>query len=145
MRQCQFRAGLISNRTGELDFALRAGMVSSTDASLGGIQGMRRVRAIPPSEILAALHPPYDLIKIDVEGSEADFLETYSAVYSKTAAILMEWHSPDKEGSREGRFRKMLEASGFHHVRDLRPRRILQLDTGWLSSGTQLYRRTRRE
>jgi FkbM family methyltransferase len=145
VRQCQFRAGLISNRTGESDFALREGMVSSADASVGGIQGMQRVRAIPPSEILAALHPPYDLIKIDVEGSEADFLETYGDVYCNAAAILMEWHSPDREGSREESLRKMLESSGFYLARDLRPMRILQLETGWASSGTQLYRRTKRE
>ena len=141
LRQGEFRTGLISNRTGELDFALREGMLSSVDATTGGIQSMRRVRVIPPGEILAALHPPYDLIKIDVEGSEADFLEAYSEVYTSAAAILMEWHSRDKKGSREESLRKTLEASGFYLARDLRPRRVLQTDTGWLSSGTQLYRR----
>jgi FkbM family methyltransferase len=141
LQKCEYRAGLISKETGEMDFALREGMGSSADASMGGIQGLQRVRAIPAEEILAALPPPYDLIKIDVEGAEADFIEAYRAVHAHAAAILMEWHSPDKEGSSEKDLRKLLEASGFSFVRELRPRRELQLNGGWFSAGVQLYRR----
>jgi FkbM family methyltransferase len=142
--KCEYRTGLISKETGELDFALREGMGSSADTSLGGIQGLQRVRAIHAAEILAALPPPYDLIKIDIEGAEADFVEAYRTVYSHATAILMEWHSPDKEGSNERVLRKLLEASDFSLVRELRPRRELQLDGGWLSTGVQLYQRASR-
>ena len=141
--KCQYRSGLISKETGELDFALREGMGSSADTTmgLGGIQSLQRVRAIPPAEILAALPPPYDLIKIDVEGAEADFVEAYRTVYAHAAAILMEWHSPDREGSIEKVLRKLLEASDFYFVRELHPRRAFQWDGGWYSTGVQLYRR----
>src|SRR6516165_674935 len=108
---------------------------------MGGIQELRRVRVIPPAEILAALPPPYDLIKIDVEGAEGDFIEAYRTVHAHAAAILMEWHSPDKEGSKEKGLRQLLEASDFSLVRELRPRRVFQSDSGWSSTGVQLYRR----
>src|SRR6516165_7517463 len=85
---------------------------------MGGIQELRRVRVIPPAEILAALPPPYDLIKIDIEGAEGDFIEAYRTVHAHAAAILMEWHSPDKEGSKEKSIRKLLEASDFYLVRE---------------------------
>jgi FkbM family methyltransferase len=143
LSKCEYRAGLISKESGELDFALREGAGSSaaTGMCIGGIQGLRRVRAIQPGEILAALPPPYDLIKIDIEGAETDFIEAYGAVYAHTAAILMEWHSPDKDGCNEKRLRELLEASNFYLVRELRPRRVLKLDGGWLSTGVALYRR----
>jgi FkbM family methyltransferase len=140
--KCEYRTGLISRETGELDFALRESMGSSADTSTGGIQGIRRVWAIPPGEILAAFPPPYDLIKIDVEGAEGDFIEAYRTVHAHAAAILMEWHSPDKEGSNEECLRQLLEASDFSLVRELRPRRVFQSDSGWSSTGVQLYRRT---
>jgi FkbM family methyltransferase len=141
MPKCEYRAGLISKETGEQDFALREGLSSSADTSMSGIQDLQRVRAIPPAEILAALPPPYDLIKIDVEGAEADFVEAYRTVHAHAAAVLMEWHSPDKEGSNEKNLRKLLEDSDFSLVRELRPRRVLKLDGGWYSTGVQLYRR----
>jgi hypothetical protein len=56
------------------------------------------------------------------------------------AAVLMQWHSPDKEGSNEKSLRELLEACDFSLVRELRPRRELQLDGGWYSTGVQLYR-----
>jgi FkbM family methyltransferase len=141
--RCEYRSGLISKETGELDFALRVGAASSADTnmSFGEIQSLQRVRAIPPAEILAALPPPYDLIKIDVEGAEADFVEAYRTVYAHAAAIIMEWHSPDREGSNEKGLRELLEASNFSLVGELRPRRELQLNGGWISTGVQLYRR----
>jgi FkbM family methyltransferase len=139
--KCEYRAGLISKETGVRDFALREGLSSSADTTMSGIQNLQRVRAIPPAEILAAFPPPYDLIKIDIEGAEADFVEAYRTVHAHTAAILMEWHSPDKEGSNKKCLRELLEACHFYLVRELRPRRALQLGGGWYSTGVQLYRR----
>jgi FkbM family methyltransferase len=141
LRKCVYRAGLISKQTGELDFALRDGMGSSSDTSMAGIRSLQRVQAIQPAEILSAFPPPYDLIKIDVEGAEADFIEAYREVHAHAAAILMEWHSPDKEGTKKEDLRELLEGSDFRLAREMRPRRILELDTGWYSSGVQLYRR----
>jgi FkbM family methyltransferase len=139
--KCEYRAGLISKQPGEPNFALRGGMGSSSDTSMGGIQSLQKVRTIGPAEILAALPPPYDLIKIDVEGAEIDFIEAYREVHTHAVAILIEWHSPDKEGSREKDVRELLEGSDFSLAREIRPRHTIKKDAGWYSSGVQLYRR----
>ena len=141
LQKCEYLVGLISQRTGEVEFALREGMGSSSDTSMGGIRSVQRVQVIRPEKILDALPPPYDLIKIDVEGAEIDFIEAYKEVHAHAAAILVEWHSPDKEGSRAKDLRELLERSDFNLVREVRPQRTLKLDGGWYSSGVQLYRR----
>lgn len=138
---CEFRSGLISSQRGEREFALREGMGSSFDIHQQGVQGVQRVRVIDPAEILKALPPPYDLIKIDIEGAEFDFVESYGDVYKHASSLLMEWHSPDKEGTKAYELRGMLEAAGFRLDGELRPTRVLQLDSGWFSSGVQIYRR----
>lgn len=141
LQACEFRSGLISARAGDQPFALREGMGSSSDTGMHGVLGVEKVRVIPPSEILAALPPPYDLIKIDIEGGEVDFVQSYKEVYKHASAILMEWHSHDKEGSAAVPLRAALEENGFSFVRTLRPRRELKFDSGWYSSGVELYRR----
>ena len=141
LQKCEYRAGLISKQTGKLEFALREGMGSSSDTGMGGIRSVQRVQVIPPAEILDAFPPPYDLIKIDVEGAETDFIDAYREVHAHAAAVLVEWHSPDKEGSNAKELRELLGRSDFNLVREVRPRRTLKLDTGWYSSGVQLYRR----
>jgi len=35
----------------------------------------------------------YDLVKIDVEGSEWDFLDSYQTLIEKSQHLLLEWHS----------------------------------------------------
>lgn len=139
--RCEFRAGLISKKAGAQEFALRDGMGSSADTGMEGVRDVQKIRTLTPDEILAALPPPYDLVKVDIEGAENDFLESYGEVYRHAAAILIEWHSPDREGANAATVRALLEKAGFVFVKDLRPKRVLQLDRQWYSSGVQLYRR----
>lgn len=140
-RNYRFLPGLISKGAGERDFALSEGMVSSAHTAVNGAAGVQKVAIIGPAGILAALPPPYDLVKVDIEGGEADFLECYKDVYTQASAILMEWHSPDGVGAAAGPLRAALEAAGFGFVKDVRPVRVHQLETGPVSSGVQLYRR----
>ena len=137
----QFLSGLISKAEGERDFALRDGMGSSMDTDMHGVECVQKVGVITPAAILSALPPPYDLVKIDIEGAEVEFVESYKDVYTQASAILMEWHSNDREGSAAAPLRATLEAAGFVFVKDLRPMRVLQLKDGWYSSGVQLYSR----
>jgi FkbM family methyltransferase len=140
-QECTILSGLISKHSGERDFALRSGMGSSVDMNVGGIGDVARVRTISPAEILKAFPPPYDLIKIDIEGGEYDFLEHYNEVYTKAAYVLLEWHSHDREGSEANRAQEALTTHGFQFVKTVRPRRELLLDGNWYSSGVQLYQR----
>ena len=139
--QCVLLWGLISSQPGERDFALRGGMGSSTDLSVGGVSEVRRVRTISPGEILRAFPPPYDLVKVDIEGAEYDFLENYTDVYTNASAILIEWHSSDRAGSGKDRVQELLEPRGFRLVKMVRPIRLHNLNAQWYSSGVQLYRR----
>lgn len=137
----RYLSGLIAKGEGSRDFALRDGMGSSMDTAMKGVESVGEASIVRPADILAALPPPYDLIKIDIEGAEADFLECYKDVYTRASAMLMEWHSPDREGAAALPLRAALGAAGFDFVKDLRPVRTLKLDSGWYSSGVQLYRR----
>jgi FkbM family methyltransferase len=140
---CVLLWGLISKERGEREFALRAGMGSSGDLSVGDASEVRRVRSIPPEEMMTLFAPPYDLVKVDIEGAEYDFLEGYSKVYSNTSWILIEWHSSDRDGSGQERVMRVLEAQGFHLMGTVRGKRECELDGRWFSSGVQLYRSKR--
>ena len=139
-KNCELIWGLISSREGMNDFGLRVGMGSSTNLSVAGICNVTSVRTISPSEILNAFPPPYDLIKVDIEGCEYDFVESYEEVYRWASALLVEWHSSDREGSGEIRLREGIEARGFRFVETIQPRREYFFDDRWYSSGVQLYR-----
>jgi FkbM family methyltransferase len=58
------------------------------------------------------------LIKCDIEGSEADFLESYSALLARTDNVVIEVHTMVCEASR---CHDILRDAGFvllHHVKD---------------------------
>jgi len=133
--------GLISSAPGGKDFALRAATASSVDLDRTGVQHLKRIHTISPDAILTAFAPPYDLIKMDIEGGEYDFIESYEPVYRHAAEILVEWHSSDQEGEGEKRVLSLLGARGFRHVKTAQPARTLRLGDRWLSCGVHLYQR----
>jgi len=136
-----FLHGLISKGGESRDFALRDGMGSSMDTDARGVESVQKIGIIRPADILEALPPPYDLIKVDIEGAEAEFFECYKDIYTHASALVMEWHSPDSEGTAASSLRATLEAEGFVFVNDLRPVRVHRRGPGAVSSGVQLYRR----
>jgi FkbM family methyltransferase len=140
---CALLWGLISKERGEREFALRGGMGSSADLSVNDVREVRRVRCIPPEEIIKRFAPPYDLVKVDIEGAEYDFLEEYGTVYSNASWILIEWHSADRDGSGRERVMRLLKPQGFDLVGTEGPKRTCELDGHWFSSGIQLYRSKR--
>jgi FkbM family methyltransferase len=140
-KNCELIWGLISSQEGVHNFGLRDGMGSSTDLSIAGIRKVSSVRTLSPSEILKSFPPPYDLIKVDIEGGEYDFVESYEEVYRQASSLLFEWHSSDREGSGEQRLRQAIEARGFRFIETIQPRREYFFDGGWYSSGVQVYRR----
>ena len=93
------------------------------------------------SAIVAALAPPYDLIKIDVEGAENAFIRHYEPLLSSAAYLMLEWHSWDDREDNERSVRKSLEDAGYTFLSVLSPRRSLVIDGKPLSAGTHLYRR----
>ncbi len=133
--------GLISSASEGKIFALRAATGSSVDLNRSDVEDLKKIQTISPDAILAAFPPPYDLIKMDIEGAEYDFIESYEPVYRHASEILVEWHSPDEEGEGEKRIWSLLVARGFRHVKTVQPARKLLMGDRWLSCGVHLYQR----
>jgi hypothetical protein len=59
------------------------------------------------------LAPPYDLVKIDVEGAEYDFLLPYNEILSSTNSLIIEWHSWHRGGRSVLEIQKIVQSYGF--------------------------------
>jgi FkbM family methyltransferase len=115
----QFEHGAIAREPGELLFSER-GYMSSSVAKPGGQSGLvRRVPVISEDQIIALLPPPYDLVKIDVEGSEFDFLTAYPKVLDATKYLLLEWHSWHSGGGGKPQIEDVCRNSGFTLLGDV--------------------------
>jgi FkbM family methyltransferase len=136
-----FRHGAIARDPGELRFVQRGGMGSSlAGAGAGAGAGeLRVVRVIEAGEIASLLPPPYDLIKIDIEGAEMDFLAAYQEIYTQAKHVIVEWHSWDLEGRNEGLVRAGMERAGFRLTAVLKPKMTIELDGKPLTLGLHLY------
>jgi FkbM family methyltransferase len=136
-----FKLGMIGAGSGTGAFALRPGMISSSNVAGAPADAVCRVPWITAEEIAKAFPPPYDLIKIDIEGAEYDFAGSYSDLCRQASYLLVEWHSPDREGRREPELRELCARNGFEYVKEIREKREACMDGVWNSSGVQLYRR----
>ena len=136
----RFVSAMISAEKGVKEFAMRHGMGSSS-GDVTEADEICRVPCIDAAEIGKALPPPYDLIKIDIEGAEYDFVRNYPDLCRRAAYIMAEWHSNDEHGARRQELRGLCEAAGFEHAAELREIRPICVDGVWSSSGIDLYRR----
>ena len=122
-----------------MEFGLRDGMGSSREVRNG--DAVCRVPSIGAGEIASLFPPPYDLIKIDIEGAEYDFLRNYGELACHASHLLVEWHSNDRDGSGERELRALCAGNKFRCVAEIRERREVQVNGSWHSSGVQLYAR----
>lgn len=134
-----FKPGMIAEGTGEREFALRTGMGSSSDV-VAPAERVCRVPCITPEEIARLFPPPYDLIKIDIEGGEYDFARSYADLCREAKHLLIEWHSQDRQGSGQAKINQLCARNGFEHAKVIRGRREICVDGVWHSSGVELYR-----
>ena len=74
---------------------------------------VREVPVISPGRILELLPPPYDLIKVDIEGGEHDLLTGYQEVLKHTGTMLFEWHSWHGGGGGLPQLRRLAADLGF--------------------------------
>lgn len=101
-------------------FALRGGMVSS-GAVTAEDREVTDVPVVSEAALLAALPPPYDLIKVDIEGGEYDFGRAYPAVLASARACVIEWHAPVHDDPRPAELARALAAAGLGRRVVLRP------------------------
>jgi len=136
-----FKPGMIGGEGGEGDFALRSGMGSSSDVAGAPAGTICRVPCVTAEEIAKLFPPPYDLIKIDIEGAEYEFARSYTDLCRQAGHLLIEWHSHDREGARQAELRDLCAQNGFEYLKEVRGKREIFVDGTWNSSGVQLYRR----
>lgn len=117
----KFLHGAIAAEPGELFFEQAMVMSSALVKNGEAKPGVERVPVIRPEQIVAALPPPYDLVKIDVEGAEHDFLTTYAPVLNATKHLLLEWHSWHFGGGGLETIRSAASAAGFREIAELVP------------------------
>lgn len=87
----------------------------------------REVRVITADEILKYFPPPYDLVKVDIEGAEIDFLTNYGPILENASCLVVEWHSWNLNGvSQEGFFQQL--KSRFNNVEIGKPVLSFQME-----------------
>jgi FkbM family methyltransferase len=137
-QQFQFRPGMIGSGAGEGAFALREAMGSSADFGIHA-EASAKVPFIPASEILKQFPPPYDLLKVDIEGAEFELVKHYGEILENSTHVLIEWHSWDAEASGESRLRQALEQRGFGLLQVLQERKHFKVEGRHLTAGCHLY------
>ena len=111
--QVRLLAGLVGSGAGEKPFALRGGMLSSASAADAPTEREVAVPVVTELMLLAALPPPYDLVKVDIEGGEYDFVRHYGQICRAARALVMEWHVPSVADGRLAELRSALQVLGF--------------------------------
>lgn len=112
----RFVHGAVGAGSTPLRFVTRACMASGTTVVPGAKDGEKvEVPIVTPGHILNALPPPYDLIKVDIEGGEYDFLTNYEIVLSQTNTLLLEWHAWHSGGGGVAQLIDLAAALGFSH------------------------------
>jgi FkbM family methyltransferase len=134
----KFLAGLIQDGAGSKPFGLRQVMESSSDTRLPADK-VATVGIITSAAILEAFPPPYDLIKVDIEGAEFTLIEHYGDVLRQARSLLVEWHSWDIEGTGEARLCDLLGRRGFERTAVIQERKHHLVDGNSLTTGCHLY------
>jgi FkbM family methyltransferase len=114
--QFKYLYGAISEGNGQVDFVEQDFMSSSLDRLVADNAGsaIKEVPIIDQNVILSTLPPPYDLIKIDIEGGEYDFLLGYEQVLKNANILLVEWHSWHRGGGSGKQIQHIAESYGFY-------------------------------
>ena len=92
-------------------------------------------------KLLAALPPPYDLVKLDIEGAEYDFVRSYGAICRAARAMVVEWHATSASDPRVEELRTMLSQHGLSRAIPIRPQRIASAGGPFVASGLELFLR----
>jgi FkbM family methyltransferase len=136
-----FLHGAIASGDGFVDFNQQDVMSSSLAQLQPNSRSLPKtsVRIIDHSMILNAFPPPYDLVKIDVEGGEYDFLLSYGQVLAQAKHLVIEWHSWHRGGGSSDHIRSMAESHGFHFRKEIQPPKDCGEDDSGLQVGVFLF------
>jgi len=105
----------------QVAFHSRPFMASSNFDDVSGEEAGTRKVVLSDKAITSHFSPPYDLVKIDIEGSEWAFFSDYEITLQHTRSIVLEWHSWHEGGGGVEQIRKRLSSLGFHIEKESSP------------------------
>ena len=105
-----YQQGVIASGK-EINFYQKDYMASTTLKSNG--VNPCKVRVLQQNSIEKSFPGPYGMIKIDIEGSEWEFLNNYDSLIKQTNYLLIEWHSWHNGGGGVEQIKKKIESLGL--------------------------------
>jgi FkbM family methyltransferase len=133
----QFRHGAIDAGGGSSRFIQKPYMSSALASIPGPIGQTLDVPILTAPEIVALFEPPYDLVKVDIEGAEYQFLQHYRELLCHCEHLLLEWHSWHSGGGGLAQLEELANLAGFDQVAELQPARKVRAGL----TGIVLFRR----
>jgi len=121
----QHHCAAIATGAGQCEYVQRSYMGSSL-GSIDDAPGEKvTVPVLDQAAMLKTFAPPYDLIKVDIEGAEFEFLQNYPDVLKQTKHLCIEWHSWHAGGGGVSQITQLAEAQGFKVAAEIQPTRTI--------------------
>jgi len=126
-----FRCAAIGPDDGSCKFVHIPYMGSALASIVGYNSQSFEVPILTAAEIIATFRPPYDLLKVDIEGAEFELLQNYHQLLSHCEYLLLEWHSWHSGGGGLGRLQQLTSDIGFTQLAELQAgRKVAPGETG---------------
>ncbi|MBX9879502.1 MAG: FkbM family methyltransferase [Candidatus Obscuribacterales bacterium] len=109
----QFLPVAISKDSGQTKFAVRSFMSSSLAELRDEKADIHSVKSVNTKELISYMSPPYDLIKVDIEGAEFDFMTAYEEIFKSAKHVILEWHSWHTGGGGRQQLHELALANNF--------------------------------
>jgi FkbM family methyltransferase len=124
----QYLPFAISKDSDQTEFALR-GYMSSSLAGIGDKPSeVQPVKTINAEALTSYMSPPYDLIKIDIEGAEFDFLSAYDEIFRSAKHVILECHSWHTGGGGMQQLHELALAKNFRIVKEIESAQPVTID-----------------
>jgi FkbM family methyltransferase len=117
----RFLHGGVGAELGIMRFTERAFMASSASEIDNHDGRISLIPALTGEAIENVLPGPYDLIKVDIEGSEHDLLKRYHLLLSQCRHLLLEWHSWHAGGGGKAQLLELARSLGFELRAEVQP------------------------
>jgi FkbM family methyltransferase len=119
----RFRHGAIGSGKETCKFVHTPWMGSALASITGTNTNAADVPILTAAEILSIFGPPFELLKVDIEGAEYDLFKDYHDLLCCCENLLLEWHSwhPGKGGL--GQLQALASEAGFEQIAELQPPR----------------------
>jgi FkbM family methyltransferase len=138
-KQLQFQLGAIAPGQGTTEVALRGSMSSAVANRHNKNAATMPVPIITETDIMRLLAPPYDLIKVDIEGAEYGLLTDYKNLLQQSKYLLMEWHSWHDGGGGKEQIFQLAEDRGYKLMAEPVVSHVVTIDGRTESCGAVLF------